>query len=157
MSPPEAVRLRPAVPGDLDALLALENVSFREDRLSRRSLRRFLRKEQAPVVVAEDHTGRVVGSAIVLRRRGSGRERLYSLAVDPAARGLGVGRSLLDEVLASAAARGSVALHLEVREDNAPARALYLSAGFRETGVAPGYYADGAPAVRMERSLEGTW
>lgn len=153
---PETLRLRPAAPGDLDALLALEHASFREDRLSRRSLRRFLRQADPPVLVAEDGTGRIVGSAIVLRRRGSAQERLYSLAVDPAARGLGVGRRLLDHTLASARARGSVALRLEVREDNAPARALYQAAGFRETGLVPAYYADGAPAMRMERSLEGT-
>jgi [ribosomal protein S18]-alanine N-acetyltransferase len=149
------VRIRPAVTDDLEALVALENASFQGDRLSRRSLRRFLRKGGDGVVLADDGAGRVLGSAIVLRRRRSTRERLYSLAVDPTARGHGLGRMLLDHLLAQARARGARAMRLEVREDNASALGLYREAGFREYGRLPGYYADGTAAVRMDCPLEG--
>lgn len=37
----------------------------------------------------------------------------------------------------------AITIHLEVRETNAPARALYASLGFTETGTRPNYYKDG--------------
>ncbi len=155
MPPHPEVRLRPARARDLDALVCLEETSFAGDRLTRRSLRRFLASPRAPVLVAEGPGGTVLGSAVVLRRRGSGVERLYSLAVAPEARGSGVGGALLDHLLARAVLRGTRAVRLEVREDNGAAIGLYRSRGFHETGRTPGYYADGAAAVRMERPLEG--
>ncbi|TVQ88478.1 MAG: GNAT family N-acetyltransferase [Chromatiaceae bacterium] len=59
---------------------------------------------------------------------------LHDLALLPAWRGRGIGRRLLAAVEAIARARGYCKITLEVRGDNAPARALYASAGF---GVAP--------------------
>jgi hypothetical protein len=40
-----------------------------------------------------------------------------------------------------------------VRYDNASAIALYESSGFRQFGEHPRYYADGASALRYEKSL----
>jgi ribosomal protein S18 acetylase RimI-like enzyme len=51
-------------------------------------------------------------------------------AVEPFARGRGVGRALLDAAESLARARGLHSLSLMVTEDNAPARALYDHAGF---------------------------
>lgn len=155
MPTPTDLRLRSAGARDLDALVRLEEASFTGDRLTRRSLRRFVVSTAGPVVVAEAPGGRLLGSAVVLRRRGSGVERLYSLAVAPEARGSGVGGALLDHLLDRALRRGARGMRLEVREDNGAAIGLYRSRGFRETGRTPGYYADGATAVRMERPLEG--
>ena len=45
------------------------------------------------------------------------------------------------------------ALTLEVRYDNASAIALYESCGFRQFGEHAHYYADGATALRYEKSL----
>lgn len=58
------------------------------------------------------------------------RWNVHDVAVVPAARGRGVGRALLEQVLADATAAGATAVSLEVREDNAPARKLYASLGF---------------------------
>lgn len=140
--------------GDLDALMSLEERSFPGDRLSRRSLRRFLAGD-GMVRVATDPTGEVLGAAVILQPRGSRRMRLYSLAVDPRARGRGVGRTLLLDVLAEAQRRGAAVVSLEVREDNAAARELYRSEGFHPSGIRPHYYADGARAMRMERIVGG--
>ncbi|MBO9534944.1 MAG: GNAT family N-acetyltransferase [Solirubrobacteraceae bacterium] len=64
------------------------------------------------------------------------RWNVHDLAVVPEARGLGIGRRLLEAVLAAATDAGCSAVSLEVRQDNAPARHLYASLGF-EAGDHP--------------------
>jgi hypothetical protein len=71
-----AIRVRAAARGDLDALLALEHRVFATDRLTRRSLRRFLAAPTAAVLIAEDHPGHLAGTAIVLFRPRSAIARL---------------------------------------------------------------------------------
>ena len=78
---------------------------------------------------------------------------LIDVAVAPAARRQGLGRRLLDAVVARAVAAGATRLLLEVRRDNTPARNLYESAGFAVCGERHRYYADGHDAVLYERSL----
>lgn len=56
---------------------------------------------------------------------------VHDLAVVPAARGLGVGRALLQAALDHGAASGCNKLTLEVLQGNLPARRLYGSMGFR--------------------------
>ena len=65
---------------------------------------------------------------------------LLTIAVDPAARGRGLGRQLLGDLLARLAAGGATSVFLEVAEDNAPARALYAATGFAPVGRRRGYY-----------------
>ena len=144
--------IRPAGTGDLDALVRLEEHAFATDRLSRRALRRLLRSPAAVVLVAETRDG-VVGDAILLRRRGSSSARVYSLAVDAAARGRGIARALLERLIETARAGGAARLRLEVRNDNPAARALYASLGFRPIASLPGYYQDGAEGIRLEAVL----
>ncbi len=64
---------------------------------------------------------------------------ILTVAVTPSARRCGIGRALLT-ALADALAGESDAIFLEVRESNAPARALYASMGFAEIGKRRGYY-----------------
>lgn len=61
---------------------------------------------------------------------------VHDLAVLPAFRGRGVGRALLHAAEQRARARGCAKLTLEVREDNAGARALYQAQGFRDFELA---------------------
>lgn len=79
---------------------------------------------------------------------------LLAVAVLPQARRRGVGRRLLDEVLAEIRARGGRRVLLEVARSNAAARRLYESAGFRVLDVRRGYYATGDDALVMERLLK---
>lgn len=65
---------------------------------------------------------------------------ILNLAVSPAARRRGIGRALVEHVLAALRVRGARAAYLEVRESNVGARALYLEFGFREVGRRRGYY-----------------
>ncbi len=46
-------------------------------------------------------------------------------------------------------------LRLEVREDNSRAIRIYEKSGYRKIGREPGYYEDGATALRYEKTLRG--
>ncbi|MCA1598954.1 MAG: GNAT family N-acetyltransferase [Chloroflexi bacterium] len=76
--------------------------------------------------------GAPVGVALVAVRsaRGGPRTRLASMGVAPEARRLGVGRALLERVIADARDRGAAAVTLEAFERNAAAIHLYESHGF---------------------------
>ncbi len=75
---------------------------------------------------------------------------ILNVAVHPAWRGRGIGAELLRRALQEARKRHIVQCCLEVRRSNAAARALYAGAGFAETGLRRGYYADtGEDAIVM--------
>ncbi|RMH15172.1 MAG: GNAT family N-acetyltransferase [Gemmatimonadetes bacterium] len=146
--------IRPARPDDLDALEELENTCFAADRLSRRAFRRFLASRSALLLVDDAGAeGGLLAYGLVLFRRTTSIARLYSIAVQPAARGQGIARALLERLEAEALVRGAVAVRLEVREDNEAAAALYRRLGYQAFARVSGYYEDGAAAVRMEKEL----
>jgi ribosomal protein S18 acetylase RimI-like enzyme len=89
----------------------------------------------------------------VFLRRCSTIARLYSIAVDPVARGSGLGAALLAAAERAARRRGVRRLRLEVRQDNPAAIALYETRGYRRIGARAAYYEDGADAWRYERAL----
>jgi len=102
---------------------------------------------------APDPAGFALGRAV------AGEAELLTLAVGPEARWQGLGRALLGEFEAEARSRGAGAAFLEVAEDNAPALALYLVAGWSEAGRRPAYYArdhgEPANALILRKSLTG--
>jgi ribosomal-protein-alanine N-acetyltransferase len=69
------------------------------------------------------------------------------MAVDPAHRGQGLGRTLLEVCQRELAAAGMEQLFLEVRAANAAAIQLYRSCGWRRCGLRGGYYPDGEDAL----------
>lgn len=137
---------------DLEAIARLENELFETDRVSRRSLREFLRAPHRPLIVAtiDDE---VAGYVLVSLRKGARALRVYSLAVGSRFARRGVGRALLQAAEAYGRRHRREAITLEVRYDNAGAIALYESCGFRQFGEHARYYADGATALRYEKSL----
>lgn len=146
------VAIRAATPADAPALEAIETASFTHDRLSPRALARHLRSESADVFAATaDHT--IAAYALVFYRRSSTLARLYSIAALPTARGLGLGRRLMETCERAARKRGCDRLRLEVREKNRPAIALYETLGYQRIGRYENYYEDGAPALRFEKHL----
>ena len=151
-APAPEIRVRKAERGDIEALIELEHRVFATDRLSRRSLRRFLRLPTAQVIVAEDGS-RLVGNAIVLFRRHSTVARLYSIAVAPLMTGRGIAPMLLDTGEAAALARDCRAMRLEVHVTNHAAIARYRKSGYREFGRVRHYYEDGGDALRFEKRL----
>jgi ribosomal protein S18 acetylase RimI-like enzyme len=68
---------------------------------------------------------------------------LHDIVVDPAERGRGVGRLLLEATLAALAARGAPRVVLSTAERNEAAQRLFERAGFRRT------------MIEMTRELDG--
>ena len=89
-------------------------------------------------LVAVDAAGRVLGWAAVSpvsdRCVYAGVVE-HSVYVDPGARGRGVGRLLLEALVASTEAAGIWTLQSAVFPENTASRALHRAAGFREVGV----------------------
>lgn len=145
-------QLRQATTKDLDALVALENRCFTEDRLSRRSFRRFLEMPRDRLIVAEAN-GELVGYCLVLMSAATRLARIYSIAVSPTVRGQGVGEQLVREAESEAAEAGRIVMRLEVREDNRGAISLYKRLGYRQFGTYRDYYEDHGTALRFERRI----
>ena len=145
-------RLSPAAVAALPALVALEREAFASDRFNARQFRYLLTQARATCLVAADDD-RLLGYAVALYRADTTRGRLYGIAVADAARGQGVATALVEAIAAAARAQGCTALGLEVRADNDAALGLYRKLGFVAAGVLPGYYEDGAAAIRMRRDL----
>ncbi len=81
----------------------------------------------------------------------AGEAELLRIAVDPAHRGRGLGRRLLEACQRELAEEGLVHLFLEVRVSNAAAIQLYRACGWTPCGRRPGYYADGEDAALFQR------
>ncbi|MFN7958351.1 MAG: GNAT family N-acetyltransferase [Holophagaceae bacterium] len=77
----------------------------------------------------------------------AGEAELLRLAVDPAHRGGGLGRRLLEACQEALAAEGMATLYLEVRASNQPAIRLYRACGWQRCGLRSGYYPDGEDAL----------
>lgn len=127
--------VRRAAAADIAFLAALEKDTFSLPQ-SEKDFENMLDAEDRTLLVAEANGVPVgyIGAYTVL-----GETDILTVAVDPAARRQGIGRLLL-ETLFRALSGKSNAIYLEVRESNAPARALYASLGFVEVGRRRGYY-----------------
>ncbi len=143
----EEGRVRPARHQDDGAILTLEEL-FPSDRMSLRSVRHFLKSPSARTWVAE-LDGAVVGNLILLTRKNSGTARVYSVVVAPPARGRRFAERLVRAAEIEAQRLGLHRIKLEVRLDNAAARALYAKLGYTEDEQLPGYYEDGADGLRL--------
>ncbi|HEX6348961.1 MAG TPA: GNAT family N-acetyltransferase [Candidatus Dormibacteraeota bacterium] len=95
--------------------------------------------------------GRAVGCGAIRMLDGAAAEakRMY---VDPALRGQGVGRAILEQLEAMARERGARSLVLETGVHQAPALALYRRAGFKEVDCW-GEYATSPSSICMEKTL----
>ena len=100
------------------------------------------------LVVASDDDG------FALAREVAGEAELLTIAVATAARRQGVGRTLLETVLAMMVARGAEALFLEVASGNDAAIGLYTGAGFREAGRRRAYYDGITDALIYRKDLK---
>ncbi len=144
--------LRAARETDLDALCALENASFATDRLSRRRFKHWIGARNRVFLIAEGPEG-LLGYGLVLLHRGTRLARLYSIAVDAAARGRGLAQALLKALEAATAERGRLYMRLEVAEDNHAAVNLYRRLGYAVFGRYADYYEDHQAALRMQKRI----
>ncbi|WP_323752886.1 ribosomal protein S18-alanine N-acetyltransferase [Marinobacter sp.] len=146
------VLLRHAVADDLKNLVVLENRCFSEDRISRRSFRRFLEVPRDRLIVAELDS-ELVGYCLILMSAATRLARIYSIAVSPTVRGKGLGEKLIKEAEKEACDADRIIMRLEVREDNTSAINLYRRLGYRQFGTYRDYYEDQGTALRFERRI----
>lgn len=152
-SPSRSV-IRPATLDDLSQLVELEETCFDTDRMSRRSFRHFLQQSQHCFLVAEEQISlRITAYILVFLYQGTYLARLYSIAVDPANRGQGIARQLIQQAEQVCADAGRITMRLEVRTDNANAIALYQQLGYHRFGEYHDYYEDHADALRLQKRI----
>lgn len=72
----------------------------------------------------------------------AGEVQIGNFAVAPGYRKRGVGKKLMDRIMALAKERKCDSIFLEVRESNGPAKALYGSFGFKSVGLRRDYYSN---------------
>ena len=148
-----APSIRQATLDDVPALVHLENLSFETDRLTRRQFRYMLTRARAQTLLAADDADRALGYVLVLFSRGTSVARLYSIAVDPEARGRGVAGALVAAAEAAAWEQERAYMRLEIRRDNLASQALFERPGYRRFGVLSDYYEDHMEALRYEKAL----
>jgi len=151
-----AATLRPAVPADLPAigrlgaLLVRLHHEFDPDRFiaatpqTEGGYASFLGTQLAEpnvVILVAERDGALLGYTYAgvegrdyMALRGPAGV-LYDIVVDPAHRGRGVGRMLIDATLAALQARGAPRVVLSTAERNEPAQRLFARAGFRRTMI----------------------
>lgn len=144
--------IRSAVKDDLDALEALEKATFDSDRLSRRSLRRWIDSDHAAFLVAEKEK-QLCGYVLLILHRGTSLARLYSIAVSADHSGQGIGKQLMQAAEDAAWHAGRVTIRLEVRRDNPGAIHLYENMGYQRFGEYRNYYEDHEDALRYQKRI----
>jgi [ribosomal protein S18]-alanine N-acetyltransferase len=117
---------------------ALEAACFTNPWTQEMLERELRQSEVARVYVLRDPDGRIRAFCtcwVILDEL-----HINTIAVDPASRRTGLAASLMRQVMNEAARSGATRATLEVRASNEPARRLYASLGFTESGVRPLYY-----------------
>ena len=143
--------IRPALDDDLAAVMRIEVASFPTDAWTESAMRQTLELGDSLIAERDDA---VVGYAAVIAPEGSGDADVLTLAVAEEHRGAGIGRALLERLIAIAAERGAGRVFLEVRADNPIAEGLYTARGFRRVGRRPHYYQpDDVDAIVMRLQL----
>lgn len=146
-------RVVPMTGAHVDQLVPHEHAMFGSEAWSSTSYRAELRDTASRAYLAlESPEGALLGWGGVLVA--ADQAEITTVGVIPSAQRHGLGRRLLDELCALAAARGAREMFLEVRVDNEAAQRLYDAAGFTEVGRRRGYYDRGrVDALVMHRQL----
>lgn len=151
------MHIRPALVTDFASLVRLEKRCFTGDMISDRSFRRFLKGDTSRVLLALSDQDEALGYGLLLLHRGTSLARLYSLAINPEAKGQGLGFQLMQALETEAKTAECRFIRLEVHINNAAAIALYRRNGYRQLGERKGYYQDGGTALLMEKRLQSAY
>ncbi|HEV2562121.1 MAG TPA: GNAT family N-acetyltransferase [Rhizomicrobium sp.] len=135
--------LRPATEADVPTLAQLHASSFAKG-WTEEAIRQLLTSPRVFGLMSED--------GFILARVAAGEAEILTIAVQPSARRVGLGRRLVITAAGQAARNGAQAMFLEVVTVNAPARALYESLGFAEVGRRKAYF-EGQDALVLKAGL----
>ena len=129
----------------------IERLCF-SDPWSEKMLAEHLANPCSLTLAAVDGVGRLLGYVGLLAVVDEG--YITNVAVRPDCRRQGVASSLLQALEARGRARNLTFLTLEVRQSNAPARALYENQGYLQAGLRRNYYENPREdAVIMTKTL----
>lgn len=147
-----AVVLRQMRLEDLPEVMRIERTTFPADAWTESMMRDELREQPRTrhYVVAEVE-GEIVGYGGLATA--ADQADIQTIAVQAEHRRSGIGATMMRALLAEAERRGAGAVFLEVRADNAPARAMYERFGFQQLGRRRRYYQDGTDAITMVKEL----
>lgn len=129
--------IRPMAADDLDEVVAMEARSQPRP-WSEKVFSDELAAGNRVYLVAEDGDDHVVGFGGVMVIEGEA--HVTNLLVDERFRGKGVGKQLMVSLIEASVGCGARHLTLEVRKENAAARALYSRLGMAPVGLRPRYY-----------------
>ncbi len=129
------LHIQPMHPGDVDAVMELEQRAY-EFPWTEGNFRDCLRSNYYCCVYRQDE--RYVGYAVMSVT--AGEAQILNICIDPEMHGQGLGRRLLQHLIATAGRKSCDTLFLEVRVSNWAAFCLYVSMGFNEIGLRQGYY-----------------
>ena len=149
--PGSQASIEPATWRDLNSLRHLEQVCFPKDAWPLLDVVGVLTLPSVvrlKAVVGGEFAGFVAGDV----RRSQKEAWIATIAVLPEFRGRGVGRALLR---ACESQLEVPVVRLCVRASNAAAVQLYLSEGYRKSGLWAKYYEDGEGAIVMEKTVVG--
>jgi ribosomal-protein-alanine N-acetyltransferase len=128
---------------DMPSVISLEKSAFRNP-WSPELLRRELDHDWSTILLVEEPllggSRCLLGLAIFWIVQDE--VHVLNVATAPEHRRRGVGRAVMEEVLARGRHRHCSLATLEVRRSNEAAIGLYRSLGFRSVGVRPNYYVD---------------
>ena len=135
-----AFDVEPMKLGDVDAVMAIEKVSFRSP-MTAQLLLEEMGREWAYIDVVRDRLRRNV-VAFTNYWVVADEVHLLNLATHPEERRAGHASRLLAHIIEVGRTRSCRFVTLEVRRSNAAAARLYRRFGFRAVGVRPNYYAE---------------
>ena len=151
------IRLRGVEIADLDALFAIDRECFRPGiAYSRVELRYYLSHPGALSMLAEDKASGVIVGFVIAEthlKKGLPVGHVITIDVRSSSQRQGIGRTLMDAMLALLREADVTTIRLEVAADNEVAQAFYRKFGFRQTGRIPGYYMGKLDALLMEKQL----
>jgi len=134
----------------MSRVLAIESQSFGSDAYPE-SLFRLYAADRRTLFLVASSGGAFVGYVIArLDRWGA---EIVSLAVDPHARGRGIGAALLRAAIRRMQRRSARSIRLMVHVNNTNAAEFYRRQGFRSVGRIQDYYEDGGTGIRMRLQL----
>ena len=143
-------QIRPMCQDDLNVVSAIEAASF-PNPWSFDALAFELNQNPFCAAFITELSSEVIGYAFLWVMYEQ--SHLINIAVAKPFQGRGHGERMLRHLMRYARANGAREMHLEARETNAAAIALYEKYGFSVRGRQNSYYQDGAAAIFMQASL----
>lgn len=149
------LEIRRAREADLKAVFAIES-AVQKSPWAESAFADIQKDEDAYFFLVSDADSQPVAFLIAIS--GDDFLEIHNFAVAPSSQRQGIGSRLFQYVLHEASKAGIPSVRLEVRENNAPALAIYMANGLEIVGMRKGYYSDnGENALLMTGKIPSVW